>query len=300
MMEAPLIAARVAALASRPKSDPPLVMLTAYDFQSARLADAAGVDLILVGDSAATTVLGYATTREIDRAELLMLTRAARRGVRNALLVGDLPFGSYEASDELAVATARQFADAGCDVVKLEGAGDRVPRVRAVTRAGVPVMGHVGLLPQGTVTPEELRARGRSAEEAFEIVCDAMALAGAGCTALVVEAVPAPVAAAIARLVSIPVIGIGAGLAVDGQVLVYHDLLGLGEGHVPKFVRRYAALGEATTAAIRTYASDVRSRRFPAVAEEYGMPEAERLAFAERMRALPSPAPSSGEHPRPG
>lgn len=298
-METPSIAARVAALAARPKSDVPLVMVTAYDFQSARLADAAGVDLILVGDSAATTVLGYSTTREISRDELLMLTRAARRGVRNALLVGDLPYGSYEASDELAVASARQFSGAGCDMVKLEGAGDRAARARAVTRAGIPVMGHVGLLPQGSTTPEGLRAQGRTAEEAIQIVRDATALAAAGCSALVVEAVPSAVGEAIAGIVSIPVIGIGAGARVDGQVIVYHDLLGLGEGHVPKFVRRYAALAEASAAAIRAYASDVRSRRFPSAAEEYGMPEAERLAFVRRARELRSEAPVPSKRPLP-
>lgn len=274
---------RVAALAARPEGSPPLVMLTAYDYASARIADEAGVDLILVGDSAATTVLGYETTREIALDELLMLTRAARRGTREALLVGDLPFGSYEESDAQAVATARRFADAGCDLVKLEGAGFVLARVRAVIDSGVPVIGHVGLLPQSAETVAQLRAKGRNAIEALEIVGDAIELVRAGCSALVIEAVPPVVAEAIAARVSVPVIGIGAGAAVDGQVLVYHDLLGLGDGHVAKFVRPYAALRDWAIVAIREFAKDVRARKFPAEAEQYAMPAEQARAFAEQV-----------------
>lgn len=274
--------ASVAALATRPKDAPPLVMLTAYDYPSAQAADAGGVDMVLVGDSAATNVLGYRSTREISVEELLMLTRAARRGVKNALLVGDLPFATYEGSDELAVETARRFAEAGCDLVKVEGAAEIATRVRAIVSNGIDVVGHVGLLPQGARSADELKVRGRSAEEAAGIVSDARALEAAGASALVIEAVPSPVAQAVARHVRIPVIGIGAGAVVDGQVLVYHDLLGIGTGHVPKFVRTYASLHEESVRAIAAYAADVRARKFPADAESYTMPDAELAAFKAR------------------
>lgn len=256
---------------------PPLVMVTAYDAPGASAAQKAGVDLILVGDSAAMTVLGYETTRELPVDELLVLTRAAARGAGETPVIGDLPFGTYESSDREAVTTARRFIKAGCDAVKLEGA--LVDRVRALVAAGVPVVGHVGLLPQGARSRDELRARGRVAAEAAQIVQDAMALEAAGCEMLVIEATPAIVAAEIAQRLRIPVIGIGAGLAVDGQVLVWHDLLGLTEGRLPRFVRRYATLGEQTVQALASYAEDVRTRRFPSSDEAYGMDEAEREAF---------------------
>ncbi len=264
----------------------PLVMVTAYDFASARLADEAGVDMILVGDSAATTVLGYATTRELPVDELLVLTRAVARGVTRAMVIGDLPFGTYEESDAQAVATAKRFAEAGCAAVKLEGAGEMVHRVRAIVAAGIKVMGHVGLLPQGAKTWDELRARGRTADEALMILRDAEALEAAGCFALVAEAVPAIVAAECARRLEIPVIGIGAGAEVDGQVLVYHDLLGLTVGHQPRFVRRYAELAAATKDAIARYAADVRGRRFPSAIEGYAMAEGEEEAMRARLRQL--------------
>ena len=275
---------RITQLAKRPKSEPPLVMVTAYDVASARIADAAGVDLILVGDSAATNVLGYETTRDIPLDELLMLTRAVRRGTRDALLVGDLPFGTYEQSSMQAVATAKQFAEAGCDLVKLEGAGAMLDRVRAIIASGIPVIGHVGLLPQSARTSAELRARGRTAVEAVAIVKDAVSLAGVGCSALVVEAVPAVVAQAVTTRVACPVIGIGAGAQVDGQVLVWHDLLGIGDGHLPKFVRPYATLREQTLSALRAFAQDVRGREFPSPAEEYGMPPDEAAEFTRKLR----------------
>ncbi len=277
--------ARVRALADRPKDAPPIVMLTAYDYPSARAADAGGVDMVLVGDSAATTVLGYGSTREIQIDELLTLTRAARRGVHSALLMGDLPFGSYEASDARAVETARRFTDVGCELVKVEGGGEILARVRAIIAAGIDVVGHVGLLPQGAVSANDLKARGRTAGEALAIVRDAVALEAAGVSALVIEAVPSPVAEEVARRVRIPVIGIGAGAAVDGQVLVLHDLLGMGEGHVPKFVRPYAALREAAVRAISAYADDVRARRFPGTAESYAMPADELAAFRAELQS---------------
>jgi 3-methyl-2-oxobutanoate hydroxymethyltransferase len=264
-MSAPL--ARLAELHAR---SVPIVMLTAYDYPSARVAVAGGVDVILVGDSAAMTVLGYSSTREITIDELVMLTCAVRRAVTDIPIVGDLPFGSYESSDAQAVASALRFAnEAGCDAVKLEGGGDMIPRVRAIIDAGVPVIGHVGLLPQSVRTREGYRARGREPEQAIGIIADADALAAAGCVALVVEAVPAAVTEIITARVSIPVIGIGAGAQTDGQVLVYHDLLGFSEGRSARFVRTYANARADLSGAVAAWAADVRERRYPAVEHTY-------------------------------
>jgi 3-methyl-2-oxobutanoate hydroxymethyltransferase len=259
-------------LAAARERDVPIVMLTAFDYPSARVAMAAGVDVVLVGDSAAMTVLGYASTRDVSVDEMLVLTRAARRGVEGIPLIGDLTFGSYEPSDELAVATARRFvAEGGCDAVKLEGAGPMLSRVRAIIGAGIPVVGHVGLLPQSVLTPDGYRAQGRDAEQALRIIDDARALEQAGCAALIVEAVPAAVAELLTARVHLPVIGIGAGAGTNGQVLVYHDLLGLGEGHVAKFVERYADGRAALEAGARRWADDVRAGRFPTAAHTYAI-----------------------------
>jgi 3-methyl-2-oxobutanoate hydroxymethyltransferase len=259
----------LAALAQR---GAPIVMITAYDYPGGRIAEQGGADVVLVGDSAANTVLGYATTREISVDELLVLTRAVRRGVRGIPVVGDLPFGSYEPSDEVAVATAKRFVEeAGCDAVKLEGAGEMVPRVRAIIAAGIPVVGHVGLLPQSVTSPDGYRARGRDVAQALGIVADAEALAAAGCAAIVVEAVPSEIGALITERVDVPVIGIGAGPATDGQVLVYHDLLGYGEARPARFVRRYAAAHELFVDAVRRWGADVRARSFPSPDEGYAI-----------------------------
>jgi 3-methyl-2-oxobutanoate hydroxymethyltransferase len=254
----------------------PIVMLTAYDYPSARVAVAGGVDVILVGDSAAMTVLGYSSTREISLDELVILTKAVRRGVTDIPVIGDLPFGSYEESDEQAVRSAKRFVDeAGCDAVKLEGAGEMVPRVRAILAAGIPVFGHVGLLPQSVRTREGYRARGRDPEQAIAIVRDADDLTAAGCSALIIEAVPAAVTAIITARVSIPVIGIGAGGATDGQVLVYHDLLGFTQGRLARFVKQYASAHTTLSDAVGAWAADVRARRYPAVEHTYPItPEA--------------------------
>ena len=248
----------------------PIVMLTAYDYPSARVAVLGGVDVILVGDSAAMTVLGYSSTRDISIDELLMLTAAVRRAVTDIPVIGDLPFGSYESSDALAVSSALRFAkEAGCDAVKLEGGGEMIPRVRAIIEAGVPVIGHVGLLPQSVRTREGYRARGRDPEQALGIIADADALAGAGCVALVVEAVPAAVTEIITSRTRIPVIGIGAGVETGGQVLVYHDLLGFSEGRAARFVRSYANARNDLSGAVAAWAADVRTRRYPAVEHTY-------------------------------
>lgn len=257
-------------LAALRRRSSPIVMITAYDYPGGRIAEQGGADVVLVGDSAANTVLGYATTREISMDELLVLTRAVRRAVRDIPVIGDLPFGSYETGDELAVASARRFMEeAGCDAVKLEGAGEMLPRVRAIIAAGIPVIGHVGLLPQSVTSPDGYRARGRDAEQALGIVADAESLEEAGCAAIVVEAVPSEIGALITERVNVPVIGIGAGAATDGQVLVYHDLLGYGENRPAKFVRRYAEGHALFVEAVRRWANDVRSGSFPSAGEGY-------------------------------
>lgn len=275
---APLTIADIAVKRERRE---PIVMITAYDIVSAHIAEAAEVDIVLVGDSGAVTVLGHASTRDVSLDEMLMLTRAVRRGLRTPVLIGDMPFGTYEANDELAVATARRFMDAGCDGVKLEGAGDMVRRVRAIVAAGIPVMGHVGLTPQSTGVAEGFRVQGRTAEAAVQVALDVTALEHAGCFAMVFEAIPAAVSGALMKHTTIPVIGIGAGPATDGQVIVFHDLLGLFQGRTPRFVRRYADLSPVMTDAVRRWVDDVRARRFPAPEHEYGI-AADELA---RLRA---------------
>jgi len=253
------------------RSAEPIVMVTAYDFATAQIVERAGVDLVLVGDSAAMVVLGYETTRLVSVDEMLMLTRAARRGAPASLLVGDLPFGTYESSNELAVATARRFAEAGCDAVKMEGGGATVERARAVMAAGIPVMGHVGLTPQKTGDREGFRVHGRTADGAREIITSAQALDSAGCFAIVAEAMPAPVARAVTEHVRAPVIGIGAGPGTDGQVLVLHDLVGLYDQHVPRYVKRYAEVKGSMIDAVTRYAAEVRARSFPGPEHVYRM-----------------------------
>jgi len=254
----------------------PIVMVTAYDFSTAQVAEQAAVDLVLVGDSAAMVVLGHESTRLVTLEEMLMLTRAVRRGAPSALVIGDLPYMSYEGSNALAVATALRFQEAGCDAVKMEGGGPTVERARAVVAAGIPVMGHVGLTPQRTGDTEGFRVQGKTADAALEIITSAQALEAAGCFAIVAEAMPAAVARELTPRVRVPVIGIGAGADTDGQVLVFHDLVGLYDAHVPKYVKRYAELKSAMVDAVARYAADVRARRFPAPEHEYRMEESER------------------------
>jgi len=262
----------------------PIVMVTAYDHPSAQVAEAAGVDVVLVGDSAAMTVLGYDSTVPITVDELLMLTAAVRRGLRTPLLVGDLPFGSYEASDEQAIRTAQRFVkEAGCDAVKLEGGGTSVDRARAIARAGIPVMGHVGLTPQTATALGGYRAQGRSTARALEVANDAIALQEAGCFAIVFEAIPAEVADALMERMEIPVIGIGAGAATDGQVLVFHDLLGIHDGMRPRFAKRYADLRSEMVAAVAEYADDVRARRYPGPEHTYSIAAEELQRFREQL-----------------
>src|SRR3954451_23937383 len=260
----------------------PIVMVTAYDHPSAVVAEEAGVDVVLVGDSAANNVLGYPDTVPVTVEELLMLARAVRRGLRTPLLVGDLPFGSYEASDAHAIDTAQRFVkEAGCDAVKLEGGGASAERARAIVRAGVPVMGHVGLTPQTATMLGGYRAQGRTAARARAVLDDALALQEAGCFAIVFEAIPADVTDAIMPFMAIPVIGIGAGPSTDGQVLVLHDLLTIHDDFKPKFAKRFAQVKTEMLHGVEAYAQEVRTRRFPAAEHTYGIAPEE----LERFRA---------------
>ena len=241
-----------------------IVMVTAYDAPSGALADAAGVDLVLVGDSAAMTVLGHDSTVPATMEEMLVLSRATTRGARRPIVIADMPFGSFQVSDEQAVENGIRFVkEAGVEAVKLEGAGAMLSRARALVDAGIPVMGHIGLTPQSATMLGGFKAQGRSAEKARALLADARALEAAGCFALVLEAVPAPVAERITSELVIPTIGIGAGGGCDGQVLVWHDLLGLYEGSAPRFVKQYADLAAEIRRALEAYVAEVRNGDVP-------------------------------------
>ena len=258
----------------------PIAMVTAYDFPSAQVAEEAGVDVVLVGDSGAMTVLGYSSTVPVTLDELLILASAVRRGLSTPLLVGDMPFGSYEASNEDAVRNAQRFVkEAGCDAVKLERGGSSAERARAVVAAGIPVMGHVGLTPQSATALGGYRSQGRTAERGLEVMHDAVALQEAGCFSIVFEAIPSALTEAIMPRMKVPVIGIGAGPATDGQVLVFHDLLGIYDGHAARFVKRYANVRDQMIGGVKAFADDVRARRYPEPDHGYTMApdEIERL-----------------------
>ncbi len=265
----------------------PIVMVTAYDYPSAQVAQEAGVDVVLVGDSGAMTVLGYPSTVPVSTDEMLMLASAVRRGLQTPLLVGDLPFGSYEASDTQAIATAQRFIkEAGCDAVKLERGGTSVARARAIVDAGIPVMGHVGLTPQTATALGGYRAQGRTTARALEVARDAIALQEAGCFSIVIEAVPAAVTEALMPRLEIPVIGIGAGAAADGQVLVFHDLLGIYDGHAPRFAKRYQHVKAQMVAGVAEYAAEVRQGSFPAPEHAYSIDDEELQHFADGLNHL--------------
>ncbi|MBI2409132.1 MAG: 3-methyl-2-oxobutanoate hydroxymethyltransferase [Gemmatimonadetes bacterium] len=265
------------------KGVPPIVMVTAYDYPTARAAVRGGADVVLVGDSAAMVVLGRADTSTFPLEAAVLFTEAVARGAGTTPVVADLTAGSYEGSDAEAVRASQRLAEAGADAVKLEGAGPMCDRVRAVVASGVPVVGHLGLLPQTASATGGYVARARTADEALRLVADAEALVAAGIAMLVLEAVPSDVAAAVTKRVAVPVIGIGAGAACDGQVLVWHDLLGFGDARAARFVRRYAMLLETAADGIARFAGDVRSGAYPQVEHTYGMPAAERAAFLERL-----------------
>jgi 3-methyl-2-oxobutanoate hydroxymethyltransferase len=269
-----------------------ITMVTAYDAPSAHFADTAGIDAILVGDSAAMTVFGYHQTKAITLEDMLLLARAVRRGTSRALLIVDMPFGSVQVSAQATVANAVRFVkETGVDAVKVEGAGPMLQRIGAVIDAGIPVVGHIGLTPQSADKLGGFKPQGRTASTAQRLIDDAGALERAGCVAIVLEAMPEPVAAEITRVLTIPTIGIGAGAHCDGQVLVWHDLLGLGwapgdggsRARVPKFVRQYEELGPRIVKALEAYIADVQAGRFPATEHTYSMPGEERERFEAEL-----------------
>jgi 3-methyl-2-oxobutanoate hydroxymethyltransferase len=261
-----------------------IVMVTAYDAPSGRLADAAGVELILVGDTAAMVMLGHSSTVPVTMEEMIFLTRTVTRVAHRPLVIGDLPFGSYQVSDEDAARNAIRFVkEAGADVVKLEGAGRMLSRVRAIVDCGIAVMGHVGLTPQSATMLGGFKAQGRTAANARRIYDDALALEDAGCFAVVLEAVPAAVATRVSEALTVPTIGIGAGAGCDGQVLVWHDLLGLYEGRAPRFVKQYADLASVTREALEAYVADVRGGTFPEEQHTYSMPDEELELFESAL-----------------
>jgi 3-methyl-2-oxobutanoate hydroxymethyltransferase len=267
-------------LAEMKAAGEPIVMVTAYDYPSARVAEEAGADIVLVGDTAAMVVLGYPGTEPVSMEEMVMLGRAVRRGLRNPLMVGDMPMGSYEASNELAVHSAqRMVKETGCQVVKLEAGGTSVERARAIVRSGIPVMGHVGLTPQSATALGGYKTQGKTVQGAIRLCEDALALQSVGCFAIVFEAVPAAIAEAIAEKLEIPTIGIGAGPGTAGQVLVYHDLLGITTGRLPKFVKRYADVHGEMVDGVRRYVKEVRSRHFPEPEHVYSIEPAELAEF---------------------
>jgi 3-methyl-2-oxobutanoate hydroxymethyltransferase len=264
VLSAPAIRARKV----RDGSDP-LVMVTAYDAPSARMADAAGVDLILVGDSVAMVVLGYDDTLQVTVDDMAHHIGAVARAKPKAMIVGDMPWMSYHTTRKDAVRNAARLLRAGAGSVKLEGGRKRLPMVEAILDAEIPVMGHLGLTPQSVHAMGGFKVQGKEHGAAMELVADAKSLAAAGCFAIVLEAVPDEVARLVTDSVDVPTIGIGAGRHCDGQVLVFHDVLGIEDRITPKFVRRYADLRAVGVSALESFAADVRTGRFPADAETY-------------------------------
>jgi 3-methyl-2-oxobutanoate hydroxymethyltransferase len=272
-------------IAEMKRAGEPIVMVTAYDYPSAQMADEAGVDIVLVGDTAAMVVLGHDATTPVGMDEMLMMASAVRRGLERPLLIGDMPFGSYETSNELAVENAQRFVkEAGCAAVKLERGGLSVDRARAIVRSGIPVMGHVGLTPQTATALGGFKAQGKTAAAAARLTEEALALQSVGCFAIVFEAIPAEVTDTIMGYMEIPVIGIGAGPSTDGQVLVLHDLLAIHDDFKPKFAKRFAAVKQEMLRGVGAYADEVRTRKFPREDEHtYSIPQEELEEFARYL-----------------
>jgi len=265
----------VPAVRSARSSGRHLAMLTAYDCPTARLLDQAGIDIILVGDSVGNNVLGYDSTLPVTMEEMLHHVKAVTRGVRRALVVADMPYLSYQTGKRDAIRNAGRFLkEAGAAAVKIEGGRRRAPLVQALVDAEIPVMGHIGLTPQSVHLMGGYKVQGKRIDEAHALVEDAQELEGAGAFSIVLEGMPEPVGRRITESVGIPTIGIGAGRSCDGQVLVFHDLVGLTQGPAPRFVRRYADLAGAITDATKRFIEDVRSGSFPSEAETYSMPAA--------------------------
>ena len=251
-----------------------ITCLTAYDYPTARLLDEAGVDVILVGDSLGMVVLGHENTLSVTVEEMLHHTRAVRRGTRRALVVADMPYGSYHTDLGESLRNAMRFVkEAGAEAVKVEGGERRLELISRLTEAEIPVMGHVGLTPQSVNALGGYRVQGKTADAAEQLIRDARAVEAAGAFAVVLEAVPRELAAQISQELRIPTIGIGAGPDCDGQILVVHDLLGLTFGQTPKFARRYANVGQIISKAVREYCEDVREGGFPSDAESYHAPQ---------------------------
>ena len=260
-----------------------IVMVTAYDYTTAKIMDEAGVNTILVGDSLGMVMLGYEDTLSVTMEDMIHHTAAVSRGAKNAFVVADMPFMTYEPGPDAALSNAaRLVRESGVRAVKLEGAF--LPQIRALVGAGIPVMGHIGLTPQRSAQLGGFKVQGKRAEAARQLLDEAAALEDAGCFAIVLEAIPAPLAAAITARVSVPTIGIGAGADCDGQVLVLHDMLGLYSEFTPRFVKRYAELGTLMEQAVRDYAEEVRSGAFPTPAHSFNMDEEERARLEDRLR----------------
>jgi 3-methyl-2-oxobutanoate hydroxymethyltransferase len=271
-------------LRQKKKEGRPITMLTAYDYPGAMLVDEAGIDMILVGDSVAMTVLGYPDTVSITMEEMLHHCKAVARGAKRAFLVGDMPFMSYQVEPKEAVRNAGRFLkEASMDAVKLEGGQDVIDSVQAITRAGIPVMGHLGLTPQTATKLGGYKVQGNTSASARRLLEDSLRLQEAGCFSLVLEAVPAPVARLISQKLDIPTVGIGAGVDCDGQVLVFHDVLGLFDRFTPRFVKRYTELRQLMLAAFQAYRDEVESRTFPTPAHSFNIDEEEWRLLAERV-----------------
>jgi 3-methyl-2-oxobutanoate hydroxymethyltransferase len=254
----------------------PIVMVTAYDYPSATVAEAAGVDVVLVGDTAAMVVLGYPGTEPVSMEEMIVLGKAVRRGLKTPLMIGDMPMGSYEASSEEAIRSAQRLVkETGCQAVKLEAGGISVERARAIVNSGIPVMGHVGLTPQTATALGGYKTQGKTAKGAIKLLEDCLALQSVGCFSIVIEAVPSAITDEIVKKLEVPTIGIGAGSGTSGQVLVFHDLLGITTGHMAKFVKRYADVHETMVEAVARYRDEVRRRHFPEPEHVYSVEPAE-------------------------
>jgi 3-methyl-2-oxobutanoate hydroxymethyltransferase len=281
-------------LKAKKKRGEPIVMLTAYDFPSARLVDAAGADVILVGDTLGMVVLGYDTTVPVTMDEMLHHVKAVVRGTKHAFVVADMPFMSYQTSPEDALRNAARFLkEAGAHAIKLEGGTTVAATVRKIVDAGIPVMGHVGLTPQSIHQFGGWKVQGKTPQAAIRLMNDAIALEQAGAFAVVLELVPAALSRLVTKRLRIPTIGIGAGAGCDGQVQVFHDLLGLFEGFVPKHTKQYANAGELIRNALTSYAADVREGRFPNEEQSFSMDE---RALAELKTSDDAPAPRNAVH----
>ena len=276
----------VPSLVERKRTGEKISAVTAYDVASGRLCDEAGLDVVLVGDSLAMTMLGHENTLAVTMDEMVMFTRAVRRGVSRGLLVADMPYGSYQVDEREAVRNALRFVkEAGAEAVKLEGGRERGQLVQRLVEAEIPVMGHLGLTPQAVHRMGGYKVQARTTEAVERLREDAHVLAGAGCFAVVLEGIPREVAAQLTSELTVPTIGIGAGPECDGQILVWHDLLGISAGAAPKFVRRFAEAGAAMRAGLEAYRAEVEAGTFPADEESYHLPRGARRSELQEAAA---------------